>query len=98
MEVPRPYFRVTSYYGNYFNLSFQILLRITILVLDVLIVFIYLQVASHKQLLMRHVVGSPEYKQIIAVLKVVERLRRIIAQLPLEETDGANQEAPEDTG
>ena len=66
--------------------------------LDVLIVFIYLQVASHKQLLMRHAVGSPEYKQIIAVLKVVERLRRIIAQLPLEETDGANQEAPEDTG
>ena len=47
---------------------------------------------------MRHAVGSPEYKQIIAVLKAVERLRRITAQLSLEETDGANQEAPEDTG
>ena len=65
--------------------------------LDVLIVFIYLQVASHRQLLMRHVVGSPEYKQITAVFKVVERLRRITAQLPLEETDGANQEALEET-
>ena len=42
--------------------------------------------------------GSPKYKQITAVLKVVERLHRITAQLPLEETDGANQEAPEDTG
>ena len=42
---------------------------------------------------MRHAVGSPEYKQITAVLKVVERLHRIIAQLPLEETDGENQEA-----
>ena len=67
-------------------------------VLYVLIVFIYLQVASHKQLLMRHAVGSPEYKQIIAVLKAVERLRCITAQLPLEDTDGANPEAPEDTG
>ena len=64
----------------------------------ILIVFIYLQVASHKQLLMRHAVGSLEYKQIIAVLKAVERLRRITAQLPLEEIDGANQEVPEDTG
>ena len=67
-------------------------------VLYVLIVFIYLQVASRKQLLMRHAVGSPEYKQIIAVLKAVERLRCITAQLPLEDTDGANPEAPEDTG
>ena len=66
--------------------------------LDVLIVFIYLQVASHKKLLMRHAVASPEYKQITAVLKVVELLRRITTQLPLEETDGANQEALEDTG
>ena len=97
-KVRRPHFRVTSYYDNCFDLSFQILLHITIFVLDVLIVFIYLQVASHKQLLMRHVVGSPEYKQITPVLKIVERLRRITAQLPLEETDGANQEAPEDTG
>ena len=46
---------------------------------------------------MRHVVGSPEYKQITAVFKVVERLCRITAQLPLEETDGANQEALEET-
>ena len=98
MEIRRPHYRVTSYYGNCFDLSFQILLRITIFVLDVLIVFIYLQVASHKQLLMRHAVGSPEYKQIIAVLKAVERLCHITAQLPLEETDGANQEAPEDIG
>ena len=66
--------------------------------LDVLIVFIYLQVASHKQLLMRHAVSSPKYKQITAVLKAVERLRRITAQLPLEDTNGANPEAPEDTG
>ena len=64
----------------------------------ILIVFIYLQVASHKQLLMQHAVGSPEYKQITDILKAVERLRRITAQLPLEETDGANQEVPEDIG
>ena len=64
----------------------------------ILIVFIYLQVASHKQLLMRHAVGSPEYKQITDVLKVVERLRCITAQLPLEDTDRANLEAPADTG
>ena len=66
--------------------------------LDVLIVFIYLQVASHKQLLTRYTVGSPEYKHILAVLKTVERLRCITAPFPLEETDGANPEAPEDTG
>ena len=64
----------------------------------ILIVFIYLQVASHKQLLMHHAVGSPKYKQITDVLKAVERLRRITAQLPLEDTDGANPEALEDTG
>ena len=64
----------------------------------ILIVFIYLQVASHKQLLMQHAVGSLEYKQITDVLKAVERLRRITAQLPLEDTNGANPEAPEDTG
>ena len=63
-----------------------------------LIVFIYLQVANHKQLLMRHAVGSPEHKQITDVLKAVERLRRITAELPLEDTDGANPKAPEDTG
>ena len=66
--------------------------------LDVLIVFIYLQVASHKQLLMRHAVGSPEYKQITVVLKIVECLHRITAQLPVEETDGANSQASKDTG
>ena len=47
---------------------------------------------------MRHAVGSPEYKQITDVHKAVERLRYITAQLPLEDTDGANPEAPEDTG
>ena len=57
----------------------------------ILIVFIYLQVASHKQLLMQHAVGSLEYKQITDVLKAVERLRRITAQLPLEDTDGEIQ-------
>ena len=46
---------------------------------------------------MRHAVGSPEYKQITNVLKAVERLHRITAQLPLEDTDRANPEAPEDT-
>ena len=66
--------------------------------LDVLIVFIYLQVASHKQLLTCYMVGSPEHKQITTVLKAVDCLHRIIAQLPLEDTDGANLEAPLDTG
>ena len=47
---------------------------------------------------MRHAVRSPEYKQITDVLKAVERLRRITTQLPLEDTDEANPEAPEDTG
>ena len=47
---------------------------------------------------MRHAVGSPEYKQITDVLKAVECLRRITAQLPLEDTDGENPEASEDTG
>nr|POE80301.1 serine/threonine-protein phosphatase 7 long form like [Quercus suber] len=42
--------------------------------------------------------SSPEYKHISAVLKIVERLHRITAQLLLEETDGANPDAPEDTG
>ena len=66
--------------------------------LDVLIVFIYLQVASHKQLLTCYTVGSPEYKHISAVFKTVERLHRITAPFPLEETDGANPKVPEDTG
>ena len=98
MELRQPHYGCTSYYDNCFDLSFQFLLRITIFVLDVLIVFIYLQVASHKQLLMRHAVGSLEYKQITAVLKAVECLHRITAQLPLENIDGANLEASEDTG
>ena len=66
--------------------------------LDVLIVFIYLQVASHKQLLTHYIVGSPEYKHISAVLKTVERLHCITAQLSLEEIDGANLEVPKDIG
>ena len=48
-------------YHNCFDLSFHILVRITIFVLDVLIIFIYLQIASHKQLLTCYIVGSPEY-------------------------------------
>ena len=66
--------------------------------LDVLIVFIYLQVASHKQLLTCYTVGNLEYKHISVVLKTVERLHRITAHLLLEETDRANPEVPEDTG
>ena len=98
MELRQPHYGCTSYYDNCFDLSFQFLLRITIFVLDVLIVFIYLQVASHKQLLTRYIVGSPEYKYISAVLKIMERLHCITAQLPLEEIDGANLEVPEDIG
>ena len=60
-----------------FCCCFSILLRITIFVLDVLIVFIYLQIASHKQLLTCYIVGSPEYNKITAVLKVVDCLHRI---------------------
>ena len=66
--------------------------------LDVLIVFIFLQVANHKQLLTCYTVGSPEYKHISAVLKTMECLHRITAQLPLEETDGANSKVSKDTG
>ena len=65
--------------------------------LDVLIVFIYLQVASHKQMLTRYAVSSPKYKQITAIFKAMDHLHRITAQLPLEDTDRANPEAPEDT-
>ncbi|KAK9989727.1 hypothetical protein SO802_029966 [Lithocarpus litseifolius] len=56
-----------------------------------------IMVASHKQMLTRYAVGSPEYNQITAVLKVVDRLHRITAQLPLEDAEGANPEVPEDT-
>uniref|UniRef100_A0A7N2L5X6 Uncharacterized protein n=1 Tax=Quercus lobata TaxID=97700 RepID=A0A7N2L5X6_QUELO len=55
-------------------------------------------VASHKKLLKLYTVGSPEYRHISAILKTVERLHRITARLPLEDIDGANPEAPEDTG
>ena len=65
--------------------------------LDVLIVFIYLQVANHKQMLTRYAVSSPKYKQITAIFKAMDHLHRITAQLPLEDTDRANPEAPEDT-
>ena len=65
--------------------------------LDVLIVFIYLQVPNHKQMLTRYTVGSLEYKQITAVLKAVDCLHHITAKLPLEDTDKANPEVPEDT-
>nr|POE69348.1 serine/threonine-protein phosphatase 7 long form like [Quercus suber] len=57
-----------------------------------------IMVASHKQMLTQYIVGSPMYKHILAVLKYVERLHRITAKLPLEETDGANPDATEDTG
>ncbi|KAL0001677.1 hypothetical protein SO802_015458 [Lithocarpus litseifolius] len=59
---------------------------------------VLIMVASHKQLLTRYAVGNPEYQQITTVLKVVDRLHRITAQLPLEDADGANPEAAEDTG
>ena len=49
-------------------------------------------------MLTRYAVGSPEYKQIIAVLKAMDCLHRITAQLPLEDIDGANPEALEDIG
>ena len=66
--------------------------------LDVLIAFIYLQVASHKQMLTRYIVGRLEYKQITTILKAVDHLHLITAQLPLEDTDEANPEMTEDIG
>nr|POF19631.1 hypothetical protein CFP56_39079 [Quercus suber] len=48
-------------------------------------------------MLTHYTTGSLEYKHISAVLKIVERLHRITAQLPLEETDRANPDVPEDT-
>nr|POE70682.1 serine/threonine-protein phosphatase 7 long form like [Quercus suber] len=57
-----------------------------------------LMVASHKQMLTQYTVGSPMYKHISALLKYVERLHRITAKLPLEEIDGVNPDAAEDTG
>nr|POE55146.1 hypothetical protein CFP56_02149 [Quercus suber] len=49
-------------------------------------------------MLTRYAVGGPEYKQITAILKAMECLHRITAQLPLEDTNGANPEALEDIG
>ena len=66
--------------------------------LDIVIVIIYLQIASHKQLLMRYVVSSLDYKQIIDVLKAVDHLHHIIAHLPVQNTNEANLEVPEDIG
>nr|POF20896.1 serine/threonine-protein phosphatase 7 long form like [Quercus suber] len=57
-----------------------------------------LMVDGHKQMLTLYTVGSPMYKQISALLKYVERLYRITAKLPLEEINGANPDAAEDTG
>ena len=48
-------------------------------------------------MLMRYVVGSPEYKQITNVLKAMD-CHRITAHLPVQNTSEANLEAPEDTG
>nr|POF02464.1 hypothetical protein CFP56_28073 [Quercus suber] len=58
----------------------------------------YDRVANHKQMLTCYAVGSPEYKQITAILRVVDHLHRITAQLPLEDTNGPNPKAPKDTG
>nr|POF10520.1 protein eds1b [Quercus suber] len=58
---------------------------------------LFIMVASHKKMLTQYPVGSPMYKHILAVLKYVECLHRITAKLPLEETDGANPHATEDT-
>ncbi|KAF3950535.1 hypothetical protein CMV_023730 [Castanea mollissima] len=56
-----------------------------------------IMVATHKQMLTHYAVGNLEYKQITAILKAMNRLHLITAQFPLEDTDGANPEAPEDT-
>ena len=47
---------------------------------------------------MRYVVCSLEYKQITDVLKIVDRLHRLIAHLLMQNTNEANLEALEDTG
>ena len=73
-------------------------MRITIFALNVLIVFIYLQIANHRQMLTHYVVGSPEYKQIIDLLKAVDRLHCITAHLPMQNTNEENPKVPEDTG
>ena len=43
----------------------------------------------------RYVVGNPEYKQITKMLKAVDRLHRIAAHLPMQNTNEVNLE---DTG
>ena len=73
-------------------------MRITIFALNVLIVFIYLQIANHRQMLTHYVVGSPEYKQIIDLLKAVDRLHCITAHLPMQNTNEENPKVPEDIG
>ncbi|KAK9984378.1 hypothetical protein SO802_033903 [Lithocarpus litseifolius] len=78
-----------QYFGWYDRVTWRFVDHTTIAVL--------IMVASHKQMLTRYTVGSPEYKQITTVLKVVDRLHRITAQLPLEDAEGANPEALEDT-
>ena len=49
-------------------------------------------------MLTHYAVGSLEYKQITAVFKAMDCLHRITTQLPLENINGANPEAPKDTG
>ena len=48
--------------------------------------------------MIRYVVCSLEYKQITDVLKIVDRLHRLIAHLLMQNTNEANLEALEDTG
>ena len=48
--------------------------------------------------MIRYVVCSLEYKQITDVLKIVDRLHRLTAHLPMQNTNEANLEALEDTG
>ena len=47
---------------------------------------------------MHYVVSSLDYKQIIDVLKAVDHLHHIIAHLPVQNTNEANLEVPEDIG
>nr|POE55536.1 iga fc receptor [Quercus suber] len=72
--------------------------RVTWWFVDHTTVSLLILVTNHKQLLTCYTVGSPKYKHISAVLKTVEHLHRITAQLPLEEINGANLDVPEDTG
>nr|POF14600.1 serine/threonine-protein phosphatase 7 long form like [Quercus suber] len=71
--------------------------RVTWRFVDHTFASLLIMLASHKQMLTQYTVGSPMYKHISTLLKYVERLHRITAKLPLEETDGANPDAAEDT-